>query len=294
MNNGEHPVPRTRVLFWAVRRELWENRSLYLAPLAVAALFLVGFLLALIRFPARVRAAEALGPAQLQAVIEQPFVIAALLLMAITLIMGVVYSLDALYGERRDRSVLFWKSLPVSDAATVAAKASIPILVLPLVAVGVTVATQVVMLVASSIVLAAAGMGAATVGAHVPIVRVSVTNVVHLVGFHGLWYAPFYGWLLLASAWARRAPLLWAALPPVAIGVVEKVAFNTSYFADLVQHRLFGRMDAGTPASGMTLDMLAPRPLGEFVAGPGLWIGFLLAAAFLLAAVRLYRSRGTV
>ena len=60
------------------------------------------------------------------------------------------YCLDALYGERRDRSILFWKSLPVSDLTTVLSKASIPIVVLPLLTFAVTVATQLIMLLSAA------------------------------------------------------------------------------------------------------------------------------------------------
>lgn len=278
-------------LWWSVRRELWENRSIYLAPLAVAGVSLVGFFIALVRLPERIRAA-AMSPAQLQEVIEQPYVIVAIMLMAIYLLVAVFYCLDALYGERRDRSILFWKSMPVSDLTTVLSKASIPVLVLPLVTFAVTVAAFFVMLLVSSVVLAGAGLSATTPWTRVPFFEVSVTNFFHLVVYHGIWYAPFYGWLLLASAWAKRAPLLWAALPPVAIGVLERIAFNTSHFAGMVQYRFMGSMESGPPVDRMTMDMLALRPLGPFLIGPGMWVGLAITAGFLFVAARLHRFRG--
>ena len=281
-----------RRLYWSVQRELWENRSIYLAPLAVGAVFLIGFLIALIRLPDRMRAALALGPMQQHEAIGQPYVIVALMLMVIEFLVAVYYCLEALYGERRDRSILFWKSLPVSDVTTVLAKASIPILVLPLVTFAVTVATQFVMLVVSSAVLAGSGMSAATLWTHVPFFQTSLINLVHIVGFHGLRYAPLYGWLLMVSAWAKRAPFLWATMPPLAIGAVEKITFNTSHFAAMVQNHLLGSPDSVTPAGGMTMEMLAPLPLGQFVLSPGLWIGLAVTAVFLFAAVRLRRVRG--
>jgi ABC-2 type transport system permease protein len=214
--------------------------------------------------------------------------------MAIALIVAVVYCLDALYGERRDRSILFWKSLPVSDLTSVLSKTSIPILVLPLVTFLVTVATQFIMLLVSSVVLAGAGMSATTLWIHVPFFEVSATNFLHVVAFHGIWYAPLYGWLLLASAWAKRAPLLWATLPPVAIGVVERIAFNTSHFAAMLQYRFMGSMESGPPADKITMDMLAPRPLGQVLISPGLWVGLAITGVFLYAATWLRRSRGPI
>ena len=288
------PISPARCLYWSVRRELWENRSIYLAPLAVAAVFLVGFFIALIHLPDGMRAALALSPMQQHEAIERPYVIVALMLMFIDLLVAVFYCLDALHGERRDRSILFWKSLPVSDLTTLLSKASIPILVLPLVTFAVTVAAQFIMLLVSSAVLAGCGMSAATLWTHVPFFKVSLINFFHLVVFHGIWYAPFYGWLLMVSAWAKRAPFLWATLPPVAIGVVEKIAFNTSHFAAMVQYRFMGGPEPAAPAGGMTMDMLAPLSLGQFLASPGLWIGLAVTAVFLFAAVQLRRYRGPI
>src|SRR5437773_10588476 len=105
----------TRRMYWSVRRELWENRSIYIAPLAVAAVILFGFLISTIHLPDKMRAALALDPAKQHELIEQPYSFAALLIMGTTFIVAVFYCLDALHGERRDRSILFWKSLPVSD-----------------------------------------------------------------------------------------------------------------------------------------------------------------------------------
>jgi ABC-2 type transport system permease protein len=287
-------ISAARRLSWSMRRELWENRSIYVAPLAVAAIFLAGFLIGLIGLPDRMRAALALGPMEQREAIEQPYVIAAIMLMAIALIIAVVYCLDAFYGERRDRSILFWKSLPVSDLTTVLSKASIPILVIPLVTFAVTVATQLIMLLASSAVLAGSGISPGTLWAHVPFFKTSLINLGHLVVYHGIWYAPFYGWLLMVSAWANRAPFLWATLPPIAIGVVERVAFNTSHFAAMVRYRFMGDAASGASAGGMTMDMLGPHSPGEYLTSPGLWFGLAVTAAFLFAAVRLRRYRGPI
>ena len=281
-------------LSWSMRRELWENRSIYVAPLAVAAMFLAGFLIGLIGLPGRMRAALALGPMEQRAAIEQPYVMAAILLMAIALIIAVVYCLDAFYGERRDRSILFWKSLPVSDLTTVLAKASIPILVIPLVTFALTVVTQLIMLLASSAALAGSGISPGALWAHVPFFKTALTNFGHLVVYHGIWYAPFFGWLLMVSAWANRAPFLWATLPPIAIGVVERVAFNTSHFAAMVRYRFMGDPGSAERAGGMTMDMLGPHSLGEYLTSPGLWFGLAVTAAFLFAAVRLRRYRGPI
>jgi ABC-2 type transport system permease protein len=289
-------ISAARRLYWSVRRELWENRSIYLAPLAVACVVLIGFFIGLFTLPGRMRAALALGPSELHAAIQQPYVIAATMLMAADVLVAIFYCVDALYGERRDRSVLFWKSLPVSDLTAVLSKASIPILVLPLVTFVATVATQSVMLLASSVVLAASGLDGSIVWAHVPLFHIARINFVHLVALHGLWYAPFYAWLLLVSAWAMRVPFLWAALPPVAIAVVEGVAFNSTHFAALLQTQALGGAALGSTngAPDMTMEMLTPSALGDFLISPHLWIGLALSVVFLLGATQLRRSRGVI
>ena len=289
-------LPATRPLYWSVRRELWESRSIYLAPLGVAAVFLFGFLISMITLPHRLRAALALDPLQQHAALKQPYSLAAALIMGTAFLVGVFYCLDALHGERRDRSILFWKSLPVSDLTTVLAKASIPIVILPLLSFAVTVATQLVVLLLSSAVLLASGLGVATLWRQVPLFQMSLLLLYHLLTVHGFWYAPIYGWLLLVSAWARRAAFLWAALPLLAIGVVEKIAFNTSHFATLLAHRMMGpeALPMTARGSGPMMDPLAHADPGIFLSAPGLWIGLVFAAVCLAAAVRLRRWRDPI
>ena len=216
-------ISASRSFYWSVRRELWENRSIYIAPLAVAALYLVGFLISAIHPPAQMRAAMALNPVQHQELIQQPYTFAAFLLMGTTLFIAVFYCLDALYGERRDRSILFWKSLPVSDLTTVLAKLTIPVLILPLITFAITLVTQWIMLLLSSAFMLARGQSVATLWSHLPLFQMSLMLFFHLMAIHGLQYAPVYCWMLLVSAWARRAALLWAFLPPLAISVRRRL-----------------------------------------------------------------------
>jgi ABC-2 type transport system permease protein len=283
-------IPATRVLYWSVRRELWENRSIYLAPLAVAGVALFGFSLGSIagiwEKPLR------LNPAQPQA----PYDMAAGLMMLTGIVVSVFYCLDALHGERRDRSILFWKSLPVSDATTVVAKASIPLVVLPLLTITITFAMQWLMLLMSSAVVLAAGQSVATLWTNVSFLRMSWLMLYHVLTAHALWPAPIYCWLLLVSGWPRRATFLWAALPLVAIGGVEQIAFHTWHFAALVGGRLIGATPtvAATSPNMFPTDPMIHISPGSFLSSPGLWIGLAFAAIFLAAAVRLRRYQGPI
>src|SRR5450755_4029453 len=215
-------ISGTRRLYWSLRRELWEYRSIYVAPLAAAAVFLVGFLISTSHLPARMRSLSALDPAQQHEAIAVPYDMAAGLIMLTALMVGVFYTLDALHGERRDRSILFWKSLPVSDLTAVLSKASVPLVVIPLITFATIIATQLIMLLLATIVLQLNGLGAET-WTPVPWFRASLILPYGLVAL-ALWHAPIYGWLLLVSAWARRTTFLWAVLPPLALCIVEKIA----------------------------------------------------------------------
>jgi ABC-2 type transport system permease protein len=244
-------------------------------------------------WPDRIQAASALGAGELHEAVQQPYVVAALMLMVIEIVVSIVYSLDALYGERRDRSSLFWKSMPVSDLNTVLAKASIPILVLPLVTFVVTMGTQVIMLLMGSAALAAKGIGVGILWDQLSLLNLTRINLIHLVTFHGFLWAPLYAWLLLVSAWAPRAPFLWAVLPPVAIGIAERIAFDSTRFATLLQTYFLGGPGGGG-SEGMTMDMLTPHSLAHFLASPSIWLGLAAASAMLFGAVKLRHARGPV
>src|SRR5207247_2680461 len=158
------------------------------------------------------RALSALDPAQQREAIAMPFDIAAALLMLTQLLVGAFYCLDALHGERRDRSILFWKSLPVSDLTTVLSKITIPLAVLPVIAFALVVCVQVIMLLMTSANLLVHGMSPATTFAHFPVFQNWLVMLYGLIAI-ALWHTPIYGWLLLVSGWARRATFLWAVLP---------------------------------------------------------------------------------
>ncbi len=287
-------ISGTRRLYWSLRRELWEYRSIYVAPLAVAALILFGFLISTIHLREKMRTALTLSPMQQHQLIAQPYNFAALLIMFTTLVVAVFYCLDALHGERRDRSILFWKSLPVSDLTAVLAKASIPLVVLPLVTFSITLVTQLIMLLLSTMVLLGDGPGVAMLWAQLPLFQISLLLLYHLFTVHSLWYAPFFGWLLLVSGWARRAPFLWAGLPLLAIGIVEKIAFNTSHFAAMLENRLGGSAEAVIAPGTVPMDPMTHVTPGHFFSNPGLWLGLAVFAAFLAAAVRLRRYQGPI
>ena len=285
-------MPAPRPMFWSVRRELWENRYLYVTPIFVAGVALFAFLVGSFGLPARVRAAAALDPLKQQQALAMPFSMAASVVFLFTYAVGAFYCLDALYGERRDRSILFWKSLPVSDLATVLSKAAIPLVVLPVFIFAIVNVTQLAMLALGTLALAPSGTSPVLLWTRVPLSSMTLVMAYGLV-VHALWHAPLYAWLLLASAWARRLPIVWAMLPLVAISIVHRIAFGTNAWCEFMQYRLMGTLEVAFDfkASGGIVPTL--RPL-NFLMTPGLWAGLVCAAVCLFLAVRLRRQRDPI
>jgi len=287
------PMPETRPMYWSVRRELWENRSIYIAPLIVAAVVLFATSLSLIGLPRRMRAFPTLDPAKGHASVASHFSMAPAPIMLAAFIVGFFYCIDALYGERRDRSILFWKSLPVSDRTTVLSKAGIPLVVLPLIAYLLSAASQIFLLMLGTMALLGSGQNPAVWWGEV---RFFPGLLIMLYGLtvHVLWFAPIYGWLLLVSAWARRSPILWYVLPPLAVGAVERILFRASPFMHMLGYRVTGAMAeafAVDPKGGGDINRLSQLDPAKFLSAPGLWVGLVFAAVFLAGAVRLRRNR---
>ena len=299
--NAGVPAPaaaatHVRPLYWSVRRELWENRSIYVVPLVAAAVALFGFMLGSTHLPARMRAVFALDPALQGIALAKGYAIMTMIIVFAAFIAGAFYCLEALHGERRDRTILFWKSLPVSDLTTVLSKASIPLVILPSIVFVIAVGLQIVTLLLSTAVLLSNGMSAATMWTQLPLLRMWVFLFYGLIVI-ALWHAPVYAWLLLVSGWARRTTFLWAVLPPLALCILEKLAFNSSHLAALLKYRLVGgfaeafAVDASSHGMVERFDQLDPL---RFLGSAGLWVGLAVAVAFLAAAVRLRRYRESI
>lgn len=276
--------PIVRPLYWSIKRELWENRSIYIAPLIVAGLVLLGNAIGMI-VEGHFSGALTTGSHTRHA--ASHYEVASALIMGTTLLVAIFYCLDALYGERRDRSILFWKSMPVSDTVTVLAKICIPLIVVPLITFGLVVGTQAIMMLLNGTIF----RGLHPEWVH-PVVLHDLLEewlglLYHLFAIHSLWYTPIFAWLLLVSAWARRAVFLWAVVPPLGIGILERLVFGTSYFGQMMKDRFLGPM-------GSNMDSMTHVTPVEFLAAPGLWIGLGVAAVFLALAIQVRRYRGPV
>lgn len=281
-----------QLVYWSLRRELWENRFIYIVPLIVAAVFLIAFAIGVIR----VRLGRAgMRPFSAAHLLVGGMDFASLVLMLTYVIVAAIYCLGALHNERQDRSILFWKSLPVSDATTVLAKAGIPIILLPLITFAILAVTQAIMLLAGSVILLGRGASLAGLWSQVSLLPMWAAVLYHLLTVHSLYYAPFYGWFMLVSAWARRAVFLWAVLPIAAVLIIEKLVFSTSAFAHMLASRLVGGPGAlHFPAGHMPMEAPTFANVAAFLTTSGLWIGLAVFAVFLVATARLRRYQGPI
>jgi len=272
-------IPASTIWWWSIRREIWENRSIVIAPLIVAVLVYLGFVVHAFHQADLQRAgADVLDGGS---IIASPAHLIALLVIATATLVGVFYCTDALHAERSDRSILFWKSLPVSDRMVVLAKASIPLVVLPAYAYLVIVVAQFVMFAS-----VAAINGAAATGPIGPLFRLMGTVLYALV-VTSAWYAPVYAWLMFVSGWARRMVLVTALLPLLLVALVERIALGTTWFGHLLKVRIFGFGPDGFVNVGHG-DVL-PNPAGLW-SSPSLWLG-LVVAGLLFGASAWMRRR---
>jgi ABC-2 type transport system permease protein len=271
-----------RPFYWSVRRELWEHRSVYLGPAIAAGVVLFGFILSLMQM-SHVHWEGSNAGVDLTIL---PYFVVSGVVLATGLLVAFAYCLSALNTERRDRSILFWKSLPVSDATTVLAKAFVPLVAIPVVAFAVIGVTQLIVMVMLAISPHAQGQGTGQVG------QAIFSSLIYGPLVLSLWYAPVYGWLLLVSSWAKRGTFLWAVLPPLAICLLEAIVLHSRHFSDLLGLRLNGGFGAvfalSAPASADQFH-LSQITREQFFTSPDLWLGLLVAAAFIAGAVWMRR-----
>jgi ABC-2 type transport system permease protein len=334
MNVAHHITPLGK-LKWLLKREYWENRGGFLwAPVIAGGVSLLLTLLAIVAglFAARRAAANGdlhvngvnvngldlslltsqLSPEDTAKLAEGinftlllssgwPFIVLAFVVF--------FYCLGALYDDRRDRSVLFWKSLPVSDGMTVLSKALSALLVAPVIAVIASIVSMLCfLLLISAVVMAHGGNPVSLIWAHAD-VGALIGGHLSWIPVYALWALPTVGWLMFCSAWARSKPFLWAVLVPVFTGVIVSWfkfmhLFNADagwFWGNIVARALLSavpgvdlayrdNLSGGQSLQSATEAFSASRQL-ELLAMPGLWVGVVVGIALLFAAVYLRRSR---
>lgn len=305
-----------------VRRELLEHRSIFIAPTVIIAIIVLASLVALVQGvglsaeiaqeldglrgedPRRVEIAitSALG------VLMTGFWIFPFAVMSGA--MSALYLLDCLYGERKDRSVLFWRSLPVSDTQSVISKVLTGLVAVPLVGVIAFLVALVLLWLVVSIALLQLGQNPLTLlWLNTPWIS-GTLSLIYLALTGALWFAPFAGWFVLVSSASRGAPFLWALGVPGALAYLEYAVLGSIDFLQLLgdrfiawplnaiedQHGDFSFSDDdfdvfidGVDGMDHPLSMLSLTDPVGFLATPGLWVGLVLTALLVAGAIRMRR-----
>ena len=332
-----HPTHKFKLL---LRREFWEHKGGFLwAPIWAGGISLVLTLMALIVGEVAARRAVAGGKLQ----IDGQVMVNGLDLSSISakmdpeayrniagtidismfmssmwpmIVLGFVvffYCLGSLYDERKDRSVLFWKSLPVSDSATVLSKAASALLVAPTLAVGAAIATMFAFLLMISVfAMLHHGNPLALIWGPGHPLKVAA-SLVAMIPVYAMWALPTVGWLMLCSAWSKSKPFLWAILLPVFTGILVSWfnlmnVFNLNdgwFWRNIVARSLLSVVPGSWYVSpsmqhGMQQSINKPADfvnaiqIGKSWAIFGsmeVWIGALAGAVMIYAAIRLRRWR---
>lgn len=295
-----------------LQRELWEHRAIYVAPIVVAVLMTLGALTGQVsvnavdhvelgivgasNMPENTRAAVLSG---IMIGLSTTFVFA-------MWILTIFYALDSLYAERKDRSILFWRSIPVTDSETVISKLITALVVIPLVSFVLIIATHLAVFLIGSIWVGVRGGNAwHLIWASAPFFDNWTATLIFLLALP-LWLSPFVGWFLFVSAFTKRSPFLTAFLPLAILPLLEKMLFNSGVFAEAfflrsvkmplfidlqTMERLFEEGEHFAMSADARLRLLGLMDFGGFLSSPSLWLGLIVCGLFTAAAIYVRRYR---
>jgi ABC-2 type transport system permease protein len=294
-----------------MKREVWEHRSIYVTPAAIASIVTLGVMAMLVfasGFAAELDVAifgaqNIAGDPERKAVLTGFFLGTSWIFIIALAILTVFYCLDSLYAERKDKSILFWRSLPITDAETVISKLLTAIFVLPIATVIGIIVTHLINLVVVSIwVSMKGGDGGALIWGSVSLFDNWLAAFIIVIA-SGIWMSPFVGWFLLVSAYTKRSPLLMAFMPLILIGLLEGIVLRTHVFAENV----LGRGD-GIPLFRMAnieqffedeqwriaehaTSLLTHLDVVQFISSPATWAGIVVCGLLCTGAIYVRRFR---
>jgi ABC-2 type transport system permease protein len=293
-----------------IRREILEHKAIWVTPAVIAVIVLFSFLtgqMTISAYGGGVDLAIA-GASNADPMHRRVAMMAALgaitsLFAAGAGIVMIFYSLDALYAERKDKSILFWRSLPITDAETVISKVLTALLVIPLAAVLMAFATHIMFLVMSSIWLMAKGGDAGhLIWSSAPVFDVFASSLITAIAT-SIWMSPFIGWFFFVSAYTRRMPLLMAGLPLIILPLLEIMILPTELLAKAIGNRFISMPltdidfkdlfdeDIVTRMGEDNISMIAALDVGRFISSPAVWAGLVVCGLFVTAAIYVRRYR---
>jgi ABC-2 type transport system permease protein len=296
-----------------IKRELWEHRAIYVMPLVIALLVSLMAITGQVTVSGfdhavdmGILGASNLGENERSAAMNVLMVSLSSTFVFSMWILIAFYALDALYAERKDRSILFWRSLPLTDFETVLSKLVTALVVIPLITFAIIVATHLIVLLITSIWLGARGANTwHLIWSAAPFFDNWTATLAFLFAL-SLWLSPFVGWFLFVSAFTKRSPLLIASLPIAILPLLEKIVFETTVFAEAffvrsVKMPLFSGLDnldllfqEGEDFQMVgegSLSLLGLLDLGRFFSSPGLWSGVVVCGLFTTAAIYMRRYK---
>ena len=306
-----------------LRREYWENKGafrttpLVIGCIYIALLFMSIFTTAhidneLYTFREAIRILAQQTAEFRSGHLEQILIGSSVFFTAVLSFVVFFYLLGSLYDDRKDRSILFWKSMPASDTQTVASKLLAAMLVAPVMFWLVFVITQIIMMLIAAVMVMVVGENPWTlfVGITNPLPAWTLVLLSYLAS--SIWFLPLHGWLLFVSSFAPRIPLLFAVLPPVVFAVLQIwIDFLRTFTLDSSLFGLIGEWVANSPAI-LTVQVSNGKPtlalgasttdtfdhaisIGNMLArlfSVQMLAGLAVAAAFIAAAIWL-RKRAT-
>lgn len=315
---------------WLVKREFWEHKGgFFWAPVIAAAVYLVmGVLTAIVGheviqqngpndFHANLAqmihdASDPGKAAEVSASVQVLFQVFSALPLIVGTFVVFFYCLSSLYDERKDKSILFWKSLPVSDRDTVISKVASAMFVAPVIATTVAIATTLCIWVIASIFVLIHGQSPMPLW-NISGILSACVNLIGLIPITALWALPTIGWLMLCSAWARRVPFLWATLIPIVGGIMLGITglmgafrLNGAWYWTNIVGRILGGLVPGMEKVYRYNDgvhMLRPHGPQDMsqlfsvqdtfagLANPQLWIGAAVGILMIVVAARMRRWR---
>jgi ABC-2 type transport system permease protein len=281
---------------WLIRREFWENRAIWLIPAVFGALLIVAALFGHVGLP------DLNSPIEHRDFNAIFLVVFGMMFYAVMSVYSTWYLLDCLYADRKDRSILFWKSLPISDTKTVLSKLVIALIVIPLVYFVAADLTALIVAIIFSIRVHSTIGGALW---HVDLWLQMQILWLYATVVTAIWFLPLAGWLMAVSAWAKRAVILWSILPPLVLYIIERWFLGTNYIGRLIAHRLSGlpavSLSPGGGHSWQAPDgsdhLKLPDSVFDFInpayffTRPETWIGAAVGVALIVVAIQLRMRR---
>jgi ABC-2 type transport system permease protein len=318
-----------KTVYWLIKREFWEHRGgFFWAPVITSAIFLLLNVMGIVvaeatgmhkfglafggdndsmRLSTMIQSLNAHQLSMVGQGLDMAMLSASFLISVVFCFVVFFYCLGTLYDDRRDRSILFWKSLPISNTQTVASKVIAGVVAAPIIAIACGVITGFAMLLLFAITLSLHGVSVWSL--------LMLAHPLRVIGFmvgslpiYVLWSLPTVGWLMLCSSWAKSKPFLWAVVIPVALGIVlgwfhllgMLELRNEWYWHDVLARVLFSVFPGGwLQETGLHLDH-DPNAVIDFLsisnaysvlAKPNIWIGAAAGIAMLAGAVWFRRWR---